>query len=548
MRVFSGIKRYSYAITPLRRLSLRNKAHFTVYSTTIKGRKDASSVLTTTITSMPTTITRRKKHSGGITSEDEQTLDLIEAELTNLRASASDEAVVLIQPLPTYKQKQAMRKQKAPYRHHSLACEEALRLVEAIMPPQEQKNEEKMMVDEVVFARMADKGVFGKGKTEELREVIQDVRARKNTDDVLVVVNIPGLSPSVRRALEEAWNCRILDRFGLILEVFRVHATTAEAKLQVELAQIPYLRGLLASGSAIPKGTLDKSGMRGQGETAFEKAKERLKFREALVQKNLEKVKAQRQNTSVRRLRQEIPVVALVGYTNAGKSELLSALTTHGQTEAISKDQLFHTLDTAARNCTLHKQQHCILIDTVGFITDLPHNLVSSFRATLDDISKATVIVHVMDAGNEEIAMQRREVLRVLKDELKVSQEKLDNMVEVLNKIDVVNETGAKVDVPLDDHSVVKISALYRQGLDKLRNVISHKIDSAFKRRTYQIDLPAGEFECFSWINAHTLVKHIRALDDGTNHVTFSMTDKTSGGFRKKFKHLQSSLKDMNAI
>ena len=247
---------------------------------------------------------------------------------------------------------------------------------------------------------------------------------------VLAYVDHPGLSGAQRAVLEGAWPCAVIDRFGMILRMFQARATTAEAQLAVELAQMPYRRGLLATAARE-----EKRGAGGGGEAPLERRRARLERRERTLKRRLRELEAQRTLLRQKRRADRMPTVALVGYTNAGKSALLVALAEEmlevdtgpavHDAQPLSADRLFHTLDSTARIAKLpsgratpppssrcppnaRRRVHwlagrALLVDTVGFLSDLPHSLVACFRSTLAEVAEADVLVHVRDAAHPEV-------------------------------------------------------------------------------------------------------------------------------------------------
>jgi len=275
-------------------------------------------------------------------------------------------------------------------------------------------------------------GTFvGAGKLEELAEVVRE-------HDAQVVIFNHTLSPSQERNLERALKCRVLDRTGLILDIFAQRARTHEGKLQVELAQLRHMSTRLVRGWTHLERQKGGIGLRGPGETQLETDRRLLRARIKSIVGRLEKVRRQREQGRRSRRRAEVPTVALVGYTNAGKSTLFNGLTTAG---VYAADQLFATLDPTLRRLELPETGPVILADTVGFISHLPHRLVEAFKATLEETRNADLLLHVVDAASEdraEHALQVREVLR------EIGAEDVPQL-EVYNKIDLL-ETTPRVD------------------------------------------------------------------------------------------------------
>src|SRR5690349_21579089 len=267
---------------------------------------------------------------------------------------------------------------------------------------------------------------LGKGKVEEVLGLI------KGNDIELVVMDC-ALSPIQQRNLEKAWSTKVLDRTGLILEIFGRRAKTKEGALQVELAHLNYQRSrLVRSWTHLERQRGGFGFLGGPGESQIESDRRLIAERIVRIKKELDKVKRTRSLGRQARKKVPFPVVALVGYTNAGKSTIFNRLT---ESEVLAKDLLFATLDPTMRGVKLPQGTKVILSDTVGFIADLPTELVAAFRATLEEVLEADVIVHVRDAAHEESSAQKADVLKVL-DDLGMPPDR--PMIEVLNKIDLL--------------------------------------------------------------------------------------------------------------
>ncbi len=284
----------------------------------------------------------------------------------------------------------------------------------------------------------------------------------------MVIVDA-ALSPVQQRNLERAWGCKVIDRTGLILDIFGERAATKEGTLQVELAHLAYQRSrLVRSWTHLERQRGGFGFLGGPGETQIEADRRLIDDRLVRLRKELEQVRRTRGLHRSARRRVPFPVIALVGYTNAGKSTLFNALT---GAEVTAKDQLFATLDPTMRGLRLPSGRRVILSDTVGFISQLPHELVEAFRATLEEVSEADVILHVRDAAHPETAAQRGDVIKVLDDMVAdgtLDPSWPDRTIEVLNKADLL---GGVAEIPLREGAVA-VSAITGEGLEALKAAI----------------------------------------------------------------------------
>ncbi len=304
--------------------------------------------------------------------------------------------------------------------------------------------------------------LIGSGKLEEIKA------AAEATGADLVLVNYP-LSPGQERNLEKYLERRVLDRTGLILDIFAQRARSHEGKLQVELAQLKHMATRLVRGwTHLERQRGGSIGLRGPGETQLETDRRLLQKRVEQLQKRLEKVEVQRTQMRRARVRSELPRVALVGYTNAGKSTLFNALT---GAEAYAADQLFATLDPTVRRIEL-PGGGVVLADTVGFVRDLPHELVAAFRSTLSEAREADLLLHVIDAADplrEERITQVDEVLQA------IGAGDIPQLL-VFNKIDRIEGATPRHDQPNEGHERVWISARDGAGLDVLKEALAQKL------------------------------------------------------------------------
>lgn len=301
---------------------------------------------------------------------------------------------------------------------------------------------------------------IGTGKAEEVRELLEMHGAQ------LAIFN-HALSPSQERSLENLLQCRVLDRTGLILDIFAQRAHTFEGKLQVELAQLRHLSTRLVRGWTHLERQKGGIGLRGPGETQLETDRRLIGDRIKQLNKRLDKVQRQREGRRRSRRKSEVHAVSLVGYTNAGKSTLFNVLT---DSDIYAADQLFATLDPTLRKLDLPTEHDTILIDTVGFIRHLPHTVVAAFRATLEETQEATLLLHVIDSHDEQRAERIDEVNGVLKE---VGADKIPQ-IEVYNKIDLADEQMARIDRDESGRPLrVWVSAAKQQGLDLLRQAVA---------------------------------------------------------------------------
>ncbi len=304
------------------------------------------------------------------------------------------------------------------------------------------------------------KFLIGSGKVEELHDLVKEGEAE------LVIFNHT-LTPSQERNLERALECRVLDRTGLILDIFAQRARTHEGKLQVELAQLEHMSTRLVRGWTHLERQKGGIGLRGPGETQLETDRRLLRVRIRQIKQRLEKVRGQREQARRGRRRADIPSVSLVGYTNAGKSTLFNALT---ESEVYAANQLFATLDPTLRRLELEDVGPVILADTVGFIRHLPHKLVESFRATLEESSNADLLLHVIDAHEPERDQQIEQVLTVLGE---IGANELP-MLEVYNKLDLLEGIEPQIQRDADGKPQrVWVSARDGLGLDLLRQAVA---------------------------------------------------------------------------
>jgi GTP-binding protein HflX len=309
--------------------------------------------------------------------------------------------------------------------------------------------------------------LLGRGKVEDVKQASQQRRA-----DLILFDD--ELSPAQQRNLEDQVGKKTLDRTQLILDIFARRARTREGRLQVELAQLDYLLPRLVGSGVMLSRLGGGIGTRGPGETKLETDRRRIRQRIQSVKREIERVRRARRTRREGRRQATLPVVALVGYTNAGKSTLFNALTLAG---APVSDQLFMTLDPLVRRCRLGGGRDVLLIDTVGFIQKLPHTLVAAFRATLEEVVEADLLLHVMDASAEDVEERESAVAAVL-EEIGAGTRP---SIPVLNKVDGLG-AARRAAVAAARPEAVLVSARSREGLDGLKAALAARLDLAPRR------------------------------------------------------------------
>lgn len=326
---------------------------------------------------------------------------------------------------------------------------------------------------------------LGKGKLEELARYVE-------AKDADVVLFDNDLSPGQTRNLEKATGCKVIDRTELILDIFATHAKTHEARLAVELAQLQYslprLKRMWSHLSRMEGGI----GMRGPGEKQLEVDRRLVEKRITDLRKSLEKIERRKERTVA--ARSEFMTVSLVGYTNAGKSTLMRRLT---EAEVLVQDQLFATLDTRTARWQLPEWGPVLLSDTVGFIRDLPHDLIASFKATLEETRQANLLLHVADASNPSVMEQISSVYDVL-EQLGIEEK---DTVLVLNKVDAVEDRASVDAIQLRYPSAVAISAQSGSGMTDLARVVSEELSRSFI--DVDVETDAGNGRLFAYLARH---------------------------------------------
>lgn len=342
---------------------------------------------------------------------------------------------------------------------------------------------------------------IGKGKVEEIKTQV------KAHDIHLVIISQP-LSPAQERNLEKEWSVRVIDRAGLILDIFSQRARSFEGKLQVELAQLEHLRTRLVRGWTHLERQKGGIGLRGPGETQLESDRRLLAARIKTIHKRLKKVESQREQNRRARIRRAIPTVSLVGYTNAGKSTLFNRLT---KADAYVADQLFATLDPTVRQIDLPDIGQALMTDTVGFISDLPHEFVAAFKSTLEETCLADLLLHVVDISDPLWRQRIEDVQSVLKE---IGAKEVEQLI-VFNKIDktayMPGSDGGRGE--FEKPSRVWVSASTGQGLDELKAAISQSIGNAWVNATVVLKPKEGALR--SKLYSLNAVKGENITDEG---------------------------------
>lgn len=381
----------------------------------------------------------------------------------------------------------------------------------------------------VNVSRINPAQLIGKGSAEDIGRIIEE------EEPVVVVVNYK-LSPVQQRNLEKLWNVKVIDRTGLILEIFGARAQTKEGRIQVDLALLEYQKSrLVRSWTHLERQRGGGGFMGGPGETQIELDRRIIMDRITQLKKDLEHVRRTRDLGRKNREKVPFPVVALVGYTNAGKSTLFNRMT---GASVFAENLVFATLDPTLRRLELPGGKTVIFSDTVGFIADLPTTLVEAFRATLEQVEYADIILHVRDVSSPDHPWQRADVITVL-SELGIDYDTDPRIYEVLNKVDLVGEealSDIKRDARFSGERLFPVSAVTGEGIPELLSAVAGHVSQSDTICTFEI--PAGDGRAMAWLHKEgEVIAQENAQDGQSLLVSVRLSDDNRGRFEARFKY-----------
>ena len=392
----------------------------------------------------------------------------------------------------------------SPYAHgeardREAQLEEAVGLARAI-------DLDVRLAETVPLRRLTPATLLGKGVVERLKKAVEE-------QDIGLVIVDDRLTPVQQRNLEKAWQAKVIDRTGLILEIFGARARTHEGRLQVELAALDYQRGrLVRSWTHLERQRGGFGFLGGPGESQIEIDRRLIGERIVRIKRDLEGVRRTRAVNRVGRRKARLPTVALVGYTNAGKSTLFNRLSGAG---VIAKNLLFATLDPTMRSIKLPGGKDCVISDTVGFVSDLPTHLVAAFRATLEEVIEADLIVHVRDISHPDTEQQRADVETVLRELGAIEEGQGSRLIEALNKIDALppetrRTLQSRCATGAERARQYPVSAATGEGVDQLLEAIGNFLQTSEAR---EVAVPLSDGATIAWLYRHGEVRSRR--DDG---------------------------------